>query len=160
LYSVKVLAKRWAGLDAQIVELDTRLGVLVADVAPNLLKVFGVGTHTAAALLICAGDNPDRLHSSAGFAALCGVTLIQASSGQTRRHRLNRGGNRQANNALWTIAMTRLAFDERTKTYAARRTAEGLSKREIIRCLKRAIARELFPIIVSELNQHRCEPSA
>ena len=159
LYSAKVLAKRWAGLDAQIAELDTRLGALVADVAPNLLKVFGVGTHTAATLLMCAGDNPDRLHSSAGFAALCGVTPIQASSGKTQRHRLNRGGNRQANNALWTIAMTRLAFDERTKTYARRRTAEGLSKREIIRCLKRAIARELFPIIVSELNRHRRHPS-
>jgi len=154
LYSARVLAKRWAGLDAQITELDAGLGVLVAEVAPNLVKVFGVGTHTAAALLICAGDNPDRVRSSAGFAALCGVTPIQASSGKTRRHRLNRGGNRQANNALWTIAMTRLAFDERTKTYAERRTAEGLSKREIIRCLKRAIARELFPIITTELNTY------
>jgi transposase len=151
-YSLKELAKRWVVLDTQISELDARLDTVIAGVAPNLLAVFGVGTHTAAALLVCAGDNPDRLGSSAAFAALCGVTPIQMSSGKTHRHRLNRGGNRQANNALWTIVMTRLASDDRTKTYMKRRTAEGLSKREIIRCLKRAVARELYPIVVADLT--------
>ena len=118
-----------------------------------LVAVFGVSTHTAATLLVCAGDNPHRLHSSASFAALCGVNPVPASSGKTRRHRLNRAGNRQANSALWRIAMTRLAYEDRTKAYLQRRTTEGLSKREIIRCLKRAIARELYPIIVTDLNR-------
>ena len=150
--AVKELAQRWVTLDEQIVRLDTHLEALVTATAPNLVAVFGVGIHTAATLLVCAGDNPHRLHSSAAFAALCAVAPIAASSGKTQRHRLNRGGNRQANSALWRVAMTRLAFEDRTKTYADRRTTEGLSKREIMRCLKRAIARELYPIIITDLN--------
>jgi transposase len=154
-FTIRELARRWTFLDDQISELDARLNTVVAHVAPNLVSLFGVGTHTAATLLICAGDNPDRIHSSAGFASLCGVSPVQASSGKTVRHRLSRGGNRQANSALWRIAMTRLSHDPRTKTYMARRTTEGLSKQEIMRCLKRAIAREVYPIILADLDQHK-----
>jgi len=96
---------------------------------------------------VAAGDNPDRLHSEASFAALCGVSPLDASSGQQRRHRLNRGGNRDANRALWVVAMTRLRVDERTQAYAARRTKQGRTKREILRCLKRYIARELYSVL-------------
>lgn len=155
LFTIRELARRWLYLDAQIAELDEHLEVVVCRAAPNLVSVFGVGAHTAAVLLMCAGDNPDRLHSSAAFAALCGVTPVQASSGKTVRHRLNRGGNRDANSALWRVAMTRLSHDQRTKAYMARRTGEGLSKREVMRCLKRAIAREVYPIIVADLNHHQ-----
>jgi transposase len=94
--------------------------------------------------LATAGDNPARVRREASFAALCGASPVDASSGKQLRHRLNRGGDRQANSALWTIAMTRLARDPRTKAYAARRTAEGKTKKEIIRCLKRYIAREIY----------------
>jgi transposase len=90
---------------------------------------------TAAQLLSTCGDNPDRLHSEAAFASLCGVSPVPASSGKTTRHRLNRGGDRQANRALYVIAVSRMAHDARTCTYVQRRTDEGLSKKEIIRCL-------------------------
>jgi transposase len=103
-----------------------------------------VGPQTAAALLIAAGDNPDRLRSDAAFSMLCGASPLEASSGKTVRHRLNRGGDRQANTALWVIAMTRMSCDRRTKDYVARRTTEGKSKKDIIRCLKRYIAREVY----------------
>lgn len=159
-FTIRELARRWLFLDTQISELDGRLEVAVRDASPNLVSVFGVGTHTAAVLLMCAGDNPERLRSSAAFAALCGASPVQASSGKTVRHRLNRGGNRQANSALWRIAMTRLSHDPRTQAYMARRTTEGLSKREIIRCLKRAIARELYPIILADLAHHRTAVAA
>ncbi len=154
-FTIRELARRWSYLDDQIGELDEHLERAVGEAAPGLVSVFGVGTHTAAVLLICAGDNPERLGSSAAFAALCGASPVEASSGKTVRHRLNRGGNRQANSALWRIAMTRLSHDPRTKAYMARRTGEGLSKREVIRCLKRAIAREVYPIIVADLNHHQ-----
>jgi transposase len=95
-------------------------------------------------LLVTAGDNPGRVRKEASFAALCGASPVDASSGKQLRHRLNRGGDRQANSALWTIAMTRLACDPRTKAYVARRTAEGKTKKEIIHCLKRYIAREIY----------------
>lgn len=110
------------------------------------------GTQTAATLLITAGDNSTRLRNEAALAALCGVSPLQASSGKTNRHRLNRGGNRQANNALWTIAMTRMRSDARTREYVARRTGEGLSKKEIFRCLRRYIVRELYPLILADLK--------
>ena len=98
----------------------------------------------AGALLLAAGDNPDRLRSEAAFASLCGVAPMPASSGKTNRHRLNRGGDRVANNALWRIVMVRIMWHEQTKAYVARRTGEGMSKREIIRCLKRYVAREVY----------------
>lgn len=102
--------------------------------------------------MVTAGDNPTRLHKESSFAALCGVNPLEASSGKTQRHRLNRGGSRDANNALWTIALIRMRSDPRTRVYAAKRTAKGKSIKEIQRCLKRYIARELYPILVSDLS--------
>jgi transposase len=139
------LARRHQQLTAEITRLDTMLEDLVRHAAPEqFLAKPGVATQVAAALLVTAGDNPGRVRREAGFAALCGASPVDASSGKQIRHRLNRGGGRQANSALWTIAMTRLAQDPRTKAYAARRTAEGKTKKEIIRCLKRYIAREIY----------------
>ena len=112
--------------------------------APALVSVFGTGSDTAATLLITAGSNPERLHSEAAFAALCGVSPIPASSGKTNRHRLNRGGDRQANAALYRVVVVRLRHDARTREYMRRRTGEGMSKTEVIRCLKRYVAREVF----------------
>lgn len=120
--------------------------------APNLLEQFGVGPYVAATLLVAAGDNPERLKKESSFAALCGVSPIQASSGKTQRHRLNRGGSREANNALWTIALIRMRSDPRSRLYTAKRTAEGKSIKEIQRCLKRYIVRELYPIMLSDLS--------
>lgn len=138
-------------LAEEIAELDTDIEALVTSAAPRLLDSFGVGPDTAAQLLITAGDNPERIRSEASFAALCGVSPIPASSGRTDRHRLNRGGDRQANEALWRITMVRLSQDPRTQAYLARRSQQGLSKREIIRCLKRYIVREVLPVIRAEL---------
>jgi transposase len=109
----------------------------------------GIGTDHAATLLTVAGDNPQRLRSEASFASLCGVSPVEASSGKVVRHRLNRGGNRDANRALYMICLARMRRDLRTKEYVARRTAEGKSKREIIRCLKRYVAREVYRVLVS-----------
>ncbi len=136
-WALRSLGRRWQFLTAQLAELDTQLETLVGSTAPNLLAVHCIGVDTAGALLVAAGDNPGRLTSEASFAALAGVNPLPASSGRTQRHRLNRSGNRDANNALWRIAIARMAHDERTRTYVQRRTTEGLSKREIIRCLKR-----------------------
>ena len=139
------LARRWQQLDIEVRELDIKLGALVKATAPKLCAVHGVGTDTAGALLVAAGDNPERLTNEAAFAALCGVSPVQASSGRVQRHRLNRGGDRQANNALWRIVLVRMSTDPRTRAYVERRTKEGRSKKEIIRCLKRYVARELYP---------------
>jgi len=113
--------------------------------APSLLGLYGVGPHTAALLLIAAGDHPERLRSDAAWAQLCAAAPIPASSGKTVRHRLNPGGDRQANHALWRIVFTRLGSHPATRAYAERRTAEGKSKTEIIRCLKRYVARQVYP---------------
>ena len=115
--------------------------------APKLLELFGVGTDCAATLLVAAGDNPERLHCEAAFAHLCGVSPIDASSGKVVRRRLDRGGNRQASQGLWRIVMTRLCFDPGTRAYMERRTKEGRSKREVIRILKRYVAREIFKLL-------------
>jgi transposase len=131
-------------LSAEIADLDIQLAALVKQARPDLLQITGVGVETAAQLLCTCGDNPDRLYSDAAFASLCGVSPVPASSGKTKRHRLNRGGDRQANRTLYVIAISRMAHDPRTRTYIDRRTTEGLSKKEIIRCLKRYIARELY----------------
>jgi transposase len=142
-------ARRWQLLDAEAAELQADITALVRQAAPALLDLPGCGPITAAQLLITAGDNPQRMHSEGAFAHLTGTAPIPASSGQTRRHRLSRGGDRQANNALHMIAITRLGHDERTRAYAERRTHEGLSKKDIIRCLKRYIAREAFKALTS-----------
>jgi transposase len=147
--ALKALAERWATLDAEIQHLDAQLDVLVAVAGPRLLDLPGVGTETAGALLVAAGDNAERLASEGSFAALCGVTPVDASSGRQKRHRLNRGGNRDANRALWVVVMVRMANDRRTRAYVARRTAEGLTKKEIIRCLKRYVAREVYKALIA-----------
>ncbi|HET7720774.1 MAG TPA: IS110 family transposase, partial [Acidimicrobiales bacterium] len=144
--ALRTLGRRVLALDGDVAELDAVLAGLVADTAPSLLEVHGVGVDTAAILLVAAGDNSERITSEGAFAHLCGAAPIEAGSGKTNgRHRLNLGGNRQANHALWRIAITRMSTDPRTRAYVQRRTAEGLSKREIIRCLKRYIAREIYP---------------
>lgn len=147
--AMRSVARRHRRLSEEIAELDKQLARLVAEAAPALGSLRGVGTDTAAALLIAAGDNPERLKSEAAFAHLCGVAPIQASSGRIRRHRLNRGGNRDANRALYVIALGRMSWDERTREYVAKRTAEGKSKRDVIRCLKRFIAREIYRILTA-----------
>lgn len=144
------LARRYESLTAEVSALRIQLDELTLQANPALRAAKGVGTDVASILLIAAGDNPERLHSQAAFAAMCGVSPIEASSGRTSRHRLNRGGNRQANHALWRIAMVRLATDADTKTYAERRTAEGKTRREISRCLKRYIAREIFRLLTQD----------
>ncbi len=143
-WTLRLLAMRHHALTDEIEALDQAIVPLLEQHAARLLSLPGVGPEVASSLLIAAGDNPQRLRSEASFAALCGATPLPASSGKTTRHRLNRGGDRQANCALWRIAMSRLTFDQRTQTYSRRRTSEGLSKREILRCLKRYIAREVF----------------
>ena len=142
--ALRSLARRHKALSDEIRELDTVLDELTATAAPGLLARTGVGTEVAGQLLVIAGDNPERLRSEASFAHLAGVAAIPASSGRTNRHRLNRGGDRGANKALHTVAVVRLKYDERTRAYARRRTAEGLSMKDIMRCLKRAIAREMY----------------
>ena len=142
--SLSSLAHRVADLEAEITELDAMITPLLETTAPELLAVYGVGIDTAAALLVAAGDNPERLHSEAAWAHLCGVSPLEASSGKVTRHRLNRGGDRQANRALWHIVITRLASDPRTQAYMERRVKDGRSKREAIRMLKRYVAREVY----------------
>ena len=142
--SLSSLAHRVADLEEEIKDLEARITPLLEATAPELLAVFGVGIDTAAALLVAAGDNPERLRSEAAWAHLCGVSPLQASSGKVTRHRLNRGGDRQANCALWHIVMVRLSFDPKTKAYLERRVKDGRSKREVIRILKRYVAREVY----------------
>jgi transposase len=150
-YSLRValreLGRRVEFLDAQIGRLDDLIIPLVTARAPGLLGLYGVGPDTAALLLIAAGDHPERLRNEAAWAHMCAVAPIPASSGKTRRHRLNRGGNREANHALWRIVITRMSAHPATRAYLERRTAEGLSKKEIIRCLKRYVAREVYPYL-------------
>ena len=142
--ALQTLGRRVVDLDATTARLDVGLTELVRATAPDLLTLDGVGIDTAAILLVAAGDNPQRLRSEATWAHLCGVAPIEASSGKTVRHRLNRGGNRQANHALWRIVFTRMSADTRTRAYVARRLDEGRSKPEIIRILKRYVAREIY----------------
>ncbi|AOP53735.1 IS110 family transposase [Brevibacterium aurantiacum] len=154
-YSLRLLARRWQALTGQIEDLAGHLQRLLDDHAPDLMRVFGCGRDTVAQLLITAGDNPDRLRSEAAFAALAGVCPIPASSGKTKRHRLNRAGDRQANSALYHIVMVRLRYNQETRDYVARRTAEGKTKMEIIRCLKRYLVRQLYPLIVETLHPRK-----
>lgn len=146
-YTLRLLARRYMELSQEIEALNAELARLTAAVAPVLVSSFGIGPDTAATLLVTAGSNPERLKSEAAFAALCGVSPIPASSGKTNRHRLNRGGDRQANAALHRIVIVRLRYEDRTKQYLYRRTAEGLTKTEVIRCLKRYVAREVYTIL-------------
>ncbi|WP_406335740.1 IS110 family transposase [Streptomyces sp. NBC_00203] len=150
-YTLRLLARRIQHLTEEIRSLEKHLTAQVNDTAPELLQLFGVGQDSAATLLIAAGDNPERLASEASFAALCGTSPVEMSSGKTQRRRLNRGGNRQANAALFRVILTRLRCHDSTRDYLARRTAQGRTKREIIRCLKRYLARAIYKIIRSSI---------
>ena len=142
--SLRSLGRRALVLEAEIARMDKLLARLVGEHHEDLLSPYGVGVQSAALLLVAAGDNPQRMKSEAAWARMCGVTPIEASSGKVVRHRLNPGGNRQANSALWHIVITRMSSDPRTRAYVERRTKEGLSKKEIIRILKRYVAREMY----------------
>ena len=147
--AMRSVARRHLTLSEEIAELEEQIERLVKEAVPALASLRGVGTDTAASLLVAVGDNPERLKSEASFARLCGVAPVPASSGKTVRHRLNRGGNRDANRALHVLALGRMSWDERTRAYVARRTAEGKSRREILRCLKRYVAREVYRILMA-----------
>jgi transposase len=140
---LRALARRWLALDEEIRAHDAHLGRLTRQRAPELVGAHGMGAGTAAAMLLLVGDNPERIRSEAAFAKLCGACPIPASSGKTNRHRLNRGGNRQANAALHRV-VTGMRGHPPTLDYVRRRTIEGKTKPEIIRCLKRYVAREIF----------------
>ena len=142
--TLRMLAKSAIELEVEVTEIDAILKALVNDTAPALAALSGVGTDVASALPVAAGDNPERLCNEASFAHLCGTSPIDASSGKNQRHRLNRSGDRQANSALWHVVITRMVSDPRTREYIARRTTEGQTKKEAIRCLKRYVAREVF----------------
>ena len=154
--TLRHLARRYQTLDAEINQLKADIRRLCAEANPALLAAKGVGPDTASALLAAAGDNPDRMSSERSFAALCGASPVQASSGQTVRHRLNQGGNRQANSALWRIATTRMRTDAATQQYVARRRAQGKKKREIIRCLKRHIAPQIYRLLTNPPPTPNC----
>jgi transposase len=147
--TLRTLARGWQRLQAELDQLDAQPNTLVHAVAPALLALPGVGVDTAGQLLVTAGDNPQRLRGEAAFAHLCGAAPIPASSGRTDRHRLNRGGDRHANNALWRIALVRMRCHPPTRAYVQRRTKQGLSKPDIMRCLKRYIAREVYHHLTS-----------
>ena len=157
-FALRSLAARHQDLDTEIKLLDGHLEPLTAAAAPRLIAMFGVGPDSAGALLVAAGDNPDRLRSEAAFSMLCGSSPVEASSGKVIRYRLNRGGDRQANAALYRIVVVRLRWDQATKDYMARRTTEGRSKKEIIRCLKRYIAREVYGALASSKTADGTDP--
>jgi transposase len=142
---IRNLARRVRRLSTEIAEIDRMLTPLITEAAPELYELYGVGLDTAASLLVAAGDNPDRLHSERSWAHLCGVAPLPANSGKvTTRFRLNRGGDRQANAALYRIVLTRMSSDPQTRRYVTRRREEGLNTAEIMRCLKRYVARQTF----------------
>lgn len=145
--SLRSIARRAIALREEIAMLDHQILPLLEDHAPSTLTLFALGPDTTAALLVAVGDNPDRLRSERAFARLCGVAPVPASSGKTNRHRLNRGGDRAANRALHIAVIVRMRYCQRTRAYVDRRTAEGKTKPEIIRCLKRYLAREVFTAI-------------
>lgn len=144
---LKSLGRRYLELHDEIADLDAMIGAIVDELAPSLVARNSIGRESAAQLLLTAGDNSERIQSEASFAALCGVSPVPASSGKVTRHRLNRGGDRAANSALHIIAIGRLRTDPQTQAYVARRIADGHSKLEAIRCLKRYIAREVYTLI-------------
>jgi transposase len=150
-YTLRSVARRIEALDEEIYALDTQLEQLVATAAPRTVQLLGISTGHAGQMLITAGQNIDRFHSEASFAAICGASPIPASSGKTTRHRLNPGGDRQANRALHLIAVCRLRYCQHTRAYADRRTREGKTHREIMRCLKRYIAREIYNTLHADL---------
>lgn len=148
-HALRELARRVAHLDEQLEQTNDRIRKITTEVAPQLLELKGVGPDVASTLLVTVGDNPERMRHEKSFASLCGTSPLQASSGKRTRHRLNRGGDRQANAALWRVAIVRMGTDQRTRDYVTRRISEGKNKPEIIRCLKRYIAREVFTALTN-----------
>lgn len=147
-HALRSLARRWQQLDTEAKELSGLIERLVTGTAPQLLEQFGIGVDTAAEILIVAGDNPERIHSEAAFAKLAGISPVPTGSGMTSgRHRINHGGHRQLNAAIYRTVIVRMRFHEPTIAYVARRTAEGKTKRDIIRCLKRYVIREIYHLI-------------
>jgi transposase len=146
-HTLRSIARRWQHLNDEIKAHEALLGELTGQFVPQLVTAFGIGADTAAEMLIVAGDNIDRVRSEPAWARLCGVSPIPASSGMTNRHRLNRGGHRQANAALYRAVIVRMQHHQPTRAYVARRTAEGKTKAEIIRCLKRLLAREVWALL-------------
>jgi len=157
-HALRLLARRALTLRAEAKALRTELTALTAATSPALVELAGIGADSAAALLISAGDNPQRLRSEAAFAALCGTNPIPASSGKTNRYRLNRGGDRQANAALHRAIVTRMRWHEPTKAYVERRTAEGKTKPEIMRCLKRYLARQVYRCLLPAVADQTTTP--
>jgi len=158
VFTLRLLAQRFLRLRQEATELGRRMTTAVRATAPSLLEQLGIGPDSAAALLITAGDNPERLGSEASFAALCGASPVEKSSGKSQRRRLNRGGDRQANAALHRIVVTRMRQDERTRLYLERRIAEGKGKREVMRCLKRYTAREVYCLIRADMITRHQQP--
>ncbi len=152
-HSLRATARRWLDLADEIRTHDRLLDQLTQQAAPTLREGFGIGPDTAAEMLIVFGDNPDRIHSEAAFAKLCGTCPVPASSGMTNRHRLSWGGHRQANAAIYRTVIVRMRHHQPTIDYVIRRTAEGLSKRDIIRCLKRYVAREIYRRVMTDHRQ-------
>ena len=150
---------RAAGLAHSIGTVGDAYDRLTLEEAPSLRRAFGIGPDTAAEMLIVFGDNPHRIHSEAAFARLCGASPVPASSGMTTRHRLSRGGHRQANSALYRVVIVRMRFHQPTIDYVARRSAEGLSKRDIIRCLKRFLAREIYQLVMADHPRPNPKPA-
>ena len=150
-FALRSIARRIDALDDEIPVLDRQLEQLVRAAAPRTTQLLGISTGHAGRLLVTAGQNIERLRGEAAFAALCGASPVPASSGKTSRHRLNYGGDRQANRSLHLIAVCRLRYCARTRAYALRRTAEGKTKPEIMRCLKRYIAREVYHALRADL---------
>ncbi len=155
-HALRALATRWLMLSSEIASHDEALDTITLAAAPTLREAFGIGPDSAAEMMIVAGDNPQRVRSEAAFAKLCGACPIPASSGVTNRHRLFRGGHRQANAALYRIVIVRMRWHQPTIDYVTRRTAQGLSKKDIIRCLKRFVAREIYNALIAD-HQSRVE---
>lgn len=156
-HTLRAIARRWLDLDTEIRSHQKILAELAEATAPQLVAAFGIGADTAAEMLIVAGDNADHVRSEAAFAKLCGVSPIPASSGKTTRHRLNRGGHRQANAALYRTVIVRMQHQQPTQSSVTRRLAEGKTKAEIIRCLKRLLSREIWAL-TRPLREQRITP--
>ncbi len=154
-HTLRTLAKRWQTLDTEAKELSTMIEDLIMRTAPHLVEPFGIGVDTAAEILIVVGDNPERIKSEAAFAKLAGISPVPAGSGMTSgKHRINHGGHRQLNAAIYRTVIVRMRFHEPTIAYVARRTAEGKTKRDIIRCLKRYVIREVYHLIKANPTAH------
>jgi transposase len=152
-YALRSLARRHAALTVEVADLDTQLAGLVEQLAPTLLACHGFGVETVGTLLVALGDNPARIRSEAALATVAGAAPVPASTGNTDRHRLNRGGDRQANRALHQVVVVRMAHHQPTRDYVARRlrtgTSKGLTKKEVMRCLKRYLVREVYQHLVA-----------